>query len=167
MSIKVDYSLQMKVTETFGTSQQNASAAVVVHEISGTNGSLNADSTVPATQVIDKRVTLSAGTATIDLTAAPGKTVDGTAVALDLTGLKLQMVKLKAHADNTQRVKFAQGASNPYLLGVTGAFVSLGAGESVLLEFKDTLADVAPTVKTLDITSGMAAAIIDVQLVFG
>ena len=174
MSIKVDYSLQMKVTETFGTSQQNASAAVVVHEITGTNGSLNADSTVPATTVIDKRMTLTAGTATIDLTAAPGKTVDGTAVPIDLTGLKLQMIKLKAHADNTSRVKVAQGASHPYYVGgVTGAFDSLGAGESALHEFKDTLQEVGATIstgvyaKTIDITSAMAAAIIDVQLVFG
>ncbi len=167
MSVKADYSLQLKVRETFGLSQQGAGNAVVDHELTGNSGSLNATSTVPATKVVDKRVTLSSGTATIDLTAAPGKTVDGSAVAQDLTGLKLQLLKLVAHADNTQRVKVAQGASNPYLLGVTGAFVSLGAGESVLFEFKDTLADVAPTVKTIDITSSMGAAIIDVMAVFG
>lgn len=167
MAIKVDYSLQLKVRETFETTQQGASAAVVDHELTGNSGTLNATSTVPATKVIDKRVTLSGGTATIDLTAAPGKTVDGSAITQDMSGLKLQALKLVAHADNTQRVKFAQGASNPYLLGVTGAFVSLGAGESVLFEFKDTLADVAPTVKTFDITSSMGAAIIDVIAVFG
>ncbi len=84
------------------------------------------------------------------------------------------MVKLKAHPDNTSRVKVAQGASNPYYVGgVTGAFWSLGAGESAMSEYKDTLQEVDVTIsmgvtaKTIDITSAMSAAIIDVQLIFG
>jgi len=155
------------VVETFSTSQQGAGTASITHELQTGTDTLNASSTVPATHVVDKRVTLSGGTATIDLTAAPGKTVDGSAITQDLTGLRLQLLKLTAKADNTQRVKFAQGASNPYLLGVTAAFLSVGPGESVLLEFKDSLADVSGTVKTFDITSAMATAVIDVLAVFG
>ena len=168
MTIKADYFLQLKVRETFATSQQGAGSAVIDHELLGGSGTLNGASSVPATQVLDKRVTLVAGAATIDLTAAPGKTVDGSAIAIDLTGLKLQLLKLVAHKDNTARVKVAEGAANPYLLGgVTGAFDSLAAGEGVLHEFKNSLPDVDATHKNIDITSTMNTAIIDVLAVFG
>lgn len=167
-TIKADFDLSLKVRETFDTAQQGANAVTMDHELTGNKGTLNATSAVPATKVIDKRITLSGGTYTIDLTAAPGKTVDGTAVSLDLSGLKLQLLLLVAKDTNSARVKVAQGAANAYFVGgETGAFYSLGVGEAVLAENKDSLPEVDATHKNIDITSSMLTAVIDVLAVFG
>lgn len=167
-TVEVTYSQQLKVKETIDLNMPFASDVTTTHEIAATNGSLNAQSTPPATKVSSGTKTLSAGAATIDLTAAPGATINGNATTVDCSGLKVQHIKFVASEENTGRVLVAPHGTNGYnLFGAASCQVSLGPGESVDLNWKDTLADVDSTHKVINLTSAQATAAIDFIIVAG
>lgn len=168
MSVEVTWSQQCKVKETIPLSLAHAADVNTTHQLDGLNGSLNASSTVPATKASSGTKTISGGSGSLDLTAAPGPTVNGSATVVDMTGLKVQKVQLVAAATNTGRVLVAPHGTNGYnLFGAAACQVSLGPGESVDLTFKDTLADVASGAKVIAITSAQADAALDFLIVAG
>ena len=153
----------MNVTETFSAANvvQNA---ILVNGINQ-GGTLNATSTPAATKQSYFTITMTAGAATLDLTAIPGLNVNET---IDGTGLKVRLLQFYAPATNANPVTAAKGGSNGY--GLTAA----GTTWSIPLD-PDTSAarwcnTSAPTIgsgaKTIDIT-GTGSQTIQVSIVLG
>lgn len=99
---------------------------------------------VPVANVASDKLALTAGAATIDLTAVPGSVS-----TQDLTGLKVQWIML--HNSGTAVMTISPGATNPYPLFGTGNSVELPAGGRLMMFFNETLPDVAAAVKDIDI----------------
>lgn len=136
--------------------------SIIIHDQLNTSDTLNAGSDVPATKVVANTIVLDAGAETIDLTALVGS--NGGAV--DMTGLKVQLLKFKAKANNANVITISFGAANPYT-GLGAAFsVTLDAGMEFTFFGNEKTADVAGGVKDLDV-SGTGAQELDMVLVCG
>lgn len=111
---------------------------------------LSSTTTPAVTKASQFTVTLSSGTATLDLTAIPGfdpeETVDG-------TGLKVQQIKIQNPDTNANKITVSNGAANPYRLdGATTAWsITLMPGQSVLLNLDDQSDDVGSSNKNIDL----------------
>jgi len=164
MAVSAKYHLELTATETLALSLDNAANPDIVHKIDSSFGTIDADSTVPATKVFSDQITLSSGTSTLDLTGLSIATLDN----VDMTGLKVQLFKVKAASTNSAVLTVADGATNGYsIFGDTSGQVSLDAGTEILVYVPDKLADVSSTVKTIDFTSSDVDAIYDVIIVAG
>lgn len=130
------------------------------------SATLNSAST-PALEAapLVQEVTVTAGTTTIDLTAAP---ISGDRT-LDLTGKKLVAWQIKAAADNSDDVTIAPGSSNPYPLFGASNERDLEPGELAMGAITGVASGkpaVSSTVKTIDIT-GTEDDVVSVILYFG
>ena len=110
--------------------------------------------TPPTSKSWEGVVTLSAGAATLDLTALPY----GTLSAVDLTGLKINAIHLFAHATNTAPITVAPGLTNPYDPDFD-TLVLQPRDEVIIRKHLATLPAVASGVKTLDFTGTLAEEI--------
>lgn len=163
-SVTAKYDLKLNVYETLGLSQDLASDPAFTHAITGLSGVIDSTTAVPATKVWSDTRTLSGGTETLDLTAL----ARSPAATVDMTGLKVQLVLIKADAANTQVLTVAGAAATPYeLFGDASGQASIPAGGAVLVYGKDGLADVSATVKSVTVSSAMAAAIYSIIIVAG
>jgi hypothetical protein len=136
-----------------------------IHQIaSGVTGTLTGTSTVPATKVWSDYRTIGAASETLDFTAL----VRTPLANLDASGLKLQLMLLKADSTNVSAgIVFADGASNGYnLLGDASGQVTLLPGQVLFLYGGDKAQDVAAGDKTIDVT-GDATDKYKIVLVFG
>ena len=97
---------------------------------------------------------LTAGAATIDLTALTG--TNGAAV--DFTGLKVQAAKFINPVGNAA-MTITFGATNPYLLGGTAFKWILSAGQELLVYLNDASPDVASGAKNIDISGTLAQSL--------
>lgn len=125
---------------------------------------LNASSTPPAAKVATFRKSLSAGAATVDMTSLAGAGANGATV--DLTGLKVQVLRLKALATNANPLTVTVGATNGYDLLGAGFNVALKPGQRVDIWGNDLTPDVASGDKTLDL-AGTGTESIDIQIIAG
>lgn len=123
---------------------------------------LNSGSTPSISESAEVIVTLTDGTATIDLTAL----VDTVRGALNLTGKKLRTLFLRAKSDNANVISLAPGESNGYPLNDSGDQISLKAGDQALLYMKDTGQAVDGTHKTLDV-AGVGSQVLHLALSAG
>lgn len=160
MSVNVNYTSNLTVRETLETNVPAASDAQVVHSGYDTTAPLNATSTPTATKHAAFSKALSAGAATIDLTALTGTggvTVDGTA-------LKVVAAKFKNPSANNIQICF--GASNAYLFGTNAAWKhTLCPGDEILLKFHNNpLIDA--THKNIDL-AGTLVQTLDCEIVLG
>lgn len=172
MSVICQQVMQQTTRETIATALDAPgadSSEVITHDLHA-NGevdnrkTLHAGSTPPATKVWSDKITLSSGTATIDLTALTG----AFAAAVTFAGLKIQAAHFAADSNNTERLKIAQGGSEPYyIFGWDGDSVTLFPGEETLARRKNTLQIVGALWRKITITSADADAIIDIHLVAG
>lgn len=154
---------QATVTETFsGALAGNPDVAFGALNESQT---LTAASAPPVTKHATFEQALTAGTATIDLTALPGRTVDET---IDGTGLKVQLLRVRAKSTNANVISIAKGASNGYGLDAGGAAwdVTLSPGQRARFDLDDAAPDVAAGAKDLDL-AGTGAQILEVEIVLG
>lgn len=136
----------------------------VEYSVSDAQEVLNGSSTPPVTLSAESRVTLTAGAATLDLTAID----QGNAPTVDLTGLKVQTITFKAADANTDRVDISVGATNGYEWGgIAASLMSLGPGESLTAHFNETLDDVAVADAEIDFASVDVDAVIDVMISAG
>ena len=164
MSITATYSSRLSVIETIeGPFVSPTDPGFTTDQLSLTE-SKDADTTVPVTKHVGSNFTLSSGTATINLAAV----VTPASGTVDMTGLKLQYMKLRGHPDNANVITAAKGASNGYGLGPTGATWTfpLGPDQEITLRGDDGNPDVASGARTIDIT-GTGAQVLQVQMVFG
>ena len=123
---------------------------------------LKSDTSPPVTCGALFQQALAAGVATIDLTALDGlndKAVNG-------TGLRVQILRLRAPSSNANPITVAKGASNGYD-GLGSAFsVTLQPGAEATLLTSDAGGDIAAGNKTLDLT-GTGAQALDVEIIMG
>ena len=165
MSVEATYDLKLKVVESLDLSSDLASTPDVTFQTdTNVSGQLTATSTIPATKVWGDTRSLTAGTDTIDLTALTGPL--GSTV--DFTGLKVQLVKIVGAAANTAVLVVQQGDTNPYLIfNTTGRAIDVGIDGAYMQKWKDSLADVSSTVKTIKVTSSDTDASYEILLVAG
>jgi hypothetical protein len=119
----------------------------------------------PATKHVTFEPTLSAGTLTIDLTAAHG--TEGTQ---DLTGLKLQALYFKNTGTNAVTLT-AHGTNGYLLFGASGSVIippagAGGLGGQLQIFFPESLPDVGPTAKQLLLT-GTGTDAFEMSMIFG
>lgn len=125
------------------------------------SGQLTASSGIPATKQAVLEVEMTAGAATVDLT-----NLAGLFGAVDMSGLRMQLAILQAHADNANPITVEAGASNGYnVLGASGE-VTLAAGQAVMFFGNEAAPDVGGAAKTIDV-SGTGAQKLLLHLVFG
>jgi hypothetical protein len=173
-AVSVNYNLQLDATETLALSLDlETGTPKITHKIDGTvdsdalpaaAGTLNASSTPAATQVASDLITLTAGAHTIDLTAAP--TRDGDTV--DLSGLKVQAIKIACPTGNTEVVKLSAGASNGYNLGGDADWeLPIYPGGQAVWIAPEGSPDVAAGAKEIDVASDDADAKFAIIIVAG
>lgn len=125
--------------------------------------------TTPAVEVPPgyQKITIGAGTTTIDLTAMPSARDPD--VAEDYTAKKLIGVRIRAASGNSGNVTVAPGSSNPYpLFGATNE-VDVVPGEQIdklIASVASSHPAVSGTVKTIDVT-GTLNDVVDIMLLFG
>lgn len=163
MSLVVTYKALATVVETLPTNTGSAAdnLRAVTHANYNEEATLNSGSTPPVTQCAHFLLTLSGGAATIDLRALTG--TNGGAV--DLNGLKVQIVRIKNLGANPMVIKV--GASNGHT-GVFGATTgeTIPAGGHLMKFTNDTGDDVGALLKTWDVT-GTGAQTAEVTIIGG
>lgn len=166
MAAAVTAEILMKCTarETLGTGvpASTSAGATITHNQYGIEQTINATSTVPATKVVSFLQALTAGTATIDLTALTG--ANGASVTL--SGLKVQYFYMKATATNTGAITATEGASNGYELLGNGWTLAVADGMAVAVWGEDETPDVAAGAKTIDL-SGTGSETVEIMIVAG
>ena len=165
MSVSVSYTSDVTVVETLSSSSTPSAIEgnrKVTHTAYNTSVSLTSGTTVPATVVAGFNTALSGGSGSIDLTSMTGTN----GVSVDATGLKVQVIKVKAASDNSGALTLADGATNGYELAGNGWTVALSPGQEVLLYGNDATPDVGASAKTIDL-SGTGTDDIDVIVVAG
>lgn len=162
MSVSLTYAAVVTARETLETSVAAATAGnrVVIHNQYNSSATLDANTTPPVTKVAAFSQALTAGAATIDLTALTG--TNGASV--DGTGLKVQVFKIKNKGANNLTVKF--GASNPYnLLGASWTLI-LAQNQEITVYGNDATPDIASGAKNIDL-SGTTTQTSEVVIVMG
>lgn len=163
-SVSARYDLKLIAAETVDLALDQAANPTTDHKIDGVSGTLDANSTVPATKTWSDDVTLTAGAKTHDLGA-----LDRTSLGeVNFTGLKVQLLKILAADTNTETVTFADGAANPYFLfGDVNGQITLDAGMACLFYYNDKLPNVSVTASEVDVSSSDADAKYKIIMVAG
>lgn len=157
------YTAHLKVAETPLLGVPQVTNLEHIHTLIA-QATLSASTTVPASRVYSLTLNLVAGTQTIDLTALTNLA----GAALDFTGLKVQLVMVKAASSNTAAVVFTDHAINGYnIFGAADGSVTIHPGGFVLYGGNDQLDDVAAADKQIVATSGDADAVAQIVLVAG
>lgn len=167
MAVTVNYKASSTVVETLASSDAPASSAAnrkVIHDGYNTTKALSGSTTVPVTKMAAFSQALTAGAATIDLTSlngTGGNTVDG-------TGLKLQILRVRAPTTNSNPLTLTKGASNGYGLDSGGSAWTkvLDPGQEMLFYGNNLAPDIAGGVKNIDL-SGTGVESVEVMIVMG
>lgn len=117
----------------------------------------------PGKYYSSQTLALVAAAATIDLTNLPGLQA-----AIDGTGLKLNMLRIRGEADGSNaKLTISEGAANPYELFGAANPIEYPAGcrKAFTFEFDDKLADVAAGAKNIDLAGvGTDSFFVDIIL---
>ncbi len=162
MAISTVYAARVTTTETVTTGTPAATNAnsAVKHDQYDTDVTLIAGSSPPGTICAYFLQALTAGTATIDLTALTG-TNDG---AIDGTGLKVQVLKMKNLGANVMSITF--GAANPYNLVGSDFKITLAQDQEVTIYGNDATPDIAAGAKNMDL-AGTTTQTAEISIVMG
>ena len=164
MSVNVAYQAKVAVTETLESNvpATPTGSRSVVHSAWDSTKTLKNDSSPPATKVAAFEQALTAGEATIDLTALAG-TNGATVVG---SGLRVQVLRVKAPATNGNPITIAKGASNGYDgLGASFSHTLVPGGEALFF-LNDAGGDIGGSNKTLDL-DGTGSQVLQVEVVLG
>ena len=162
MSITVTLTDTLAVTETI--TGPDVSSATIPHLNTLTHTQLTSSTTPPVTKHVAKLVALTAGAATIDLTALTAWGTNG--VTEDCSGLKLQILQLKATSANANPITITKGASNGYEAFGADWSLALSGGQEATLYGNDKTPDVAAGAKTIDLAGTLVQSIL-VVMTFG
>lgn len=160
MAVSVSYALRVNVRETLDSGVDGASTPVITHNALDVTGTINATSTPPATKHIQDTSALTAGAATIDLTALTG--TGGATV--NMTGLKVQIFRFKNNGAATMTI--GEGATNGYELLGNAWSIAVPAGGAIQLVLNETAPDVGASAKTIDI-AGTGTQAFQISIVAG
>jgi len=141
-----------------------AASGVIKHKNDSMTRTLTPTSTPPAATHAANNVPLVAGAATIDLTALTDWGLNE--ADPNATGLKLQILAIKAKATNTAGITITPGASNAYNALGSAFSVTLMAGQEIKFYGNDATPDVASDAKTLDL-AGTGTDSLDIEMIFG
>jgi hypothetical protein len=164
MAVSCVYALTMTVTETLSGSTVPALSASnnsLIHSGYNKSGTLNASSTAPATKCAHVLQALTAGAATIDLTA-----VQGTQGNVTFSGLKIQLFRATATTGNANVLTLTEGASNGYELAGNTWKVGLLSGQSFMFFGNDGAPDVGGSAKDIDL-AGTGSQSVEISIVGG
>lgn len=166
MSLTVTYVASLTVEETLTgatVTDVPAAAGKVTHSGWNKSDKLTASTTPPATVTASVAQALTAGAATLDLTALPG-----TEATVSCSGLKVQKLRLQNPPTNANPITIAKGASNGWTPAGSAFSITLMPGQDIL--FGNNGVSVGTTVdgthKTLDLT-GTGTQVLNVQIVAG
>ncbi|HOD84163.1 MAG TPA: hypothetical protein PKG77_22295 [Phycisphaerae bacterium] len=164
MSVKLEYTTNLTATEVLETNTVSSAAAsrTVKHTLLNKAVTLDGTTTPPVTKVAAFEQALTAGAATIDLTALVG--TNGAVV--NGTGLKVQAIKITAKATNANAITITKGASNGYALAGAGFSVALAAGQEFVFYGNSATPAIASDAKTLDLAGTLTQAV-QVVIVMG
>jgi hypothetical protein len=164
MSVAVTYASTLTAVETLTNNVPDAAAPIVTHSGFNSTASLGPATTPPVSKMASFQEALSAGAATIDLTALNG--TNGASVTFN--GLKVAAVKFQNPAGNANAITVKAGASNGYLLHGASWSIILQPGEEYL--WKAGVVNAAPTVgstlKNIDL-AGTGSQALNVILIAG
>jgi len=164
MSVEVTLKSLATVVETPETNMPAVSDAdkTVTHDGFNTSKTLNASSTPAVHKVACFEQALTAGSATIDLTALTGTngaTVDG-------TGQKVQVFKAKAPATNANPITIGEGAANGYELAGNAWKMILQPGQEFLFYGDGDTPAIGAAAKDIDL-AGTGAQKLEIEIVTG
>lgn len=143
MAVSANPVMKFNARQTIAVDGAN-SIEVVYTEFDRDLVAYDADSDPDASAVAAVKQAMTAGAATLDLTAVPD--IQGGTV--DLTGLKIRHILLYNPSDNA--ITVSEGASNGYALN-GGNDIVVGAGCRVQMDLLDTQPAVAAGDKELDL----------------
>lgn len=157
-TVNLNLTIQETVSDSYASSKDNTIT------LNGLNSTIvmDADSTPPVTKEAVFQKAMTAGAATIDLTALTG--LNGASVTF--TGLKVQSVKFRNKATNANDITITEGASNGYELLGNGFTLILKPGQEAQFYLNDAAPDVGGSAKTIDI-SGTGTQVLEVAMVAG
>lgn len=165
MSVSVTYTAALTIRETL---TDNVPAAVetkrlVTHDQFNKTSTIDSGTSPAGTLSATFEQALTAGTATIDLTALVG-TND---IAVDGTGLRVQAIRLVCKTANTSPVSIGEGAANGYDGFGSSFLLGLPADGNFLIETQGGGAVIGGANKTLDLASSDVDAIVEISILLG
>jgi hypothetical protein len=164
MSVTVTYKAQVTAVETIEANAGDLSAAdkTITHSGYNTSLTLTATTTPPVTKNSSFALTIASSAGSINLAALPG----ANNATFDATGLKMQILRLKAAGTNAAAITISKGAANGYAFSGVDGKLTLSPGQEITLFGNDLTPDVAAGARLLDLT-GTDADVLDVQIVLG
>lgn len=163
MSVKVRYVAEITTKEVPASTVSPAvatAASPLVHSLFSTTKNLDSATTPAVTKPAYFEKALAGGTGTIDLTA-----VTHNGAAVDLTGLKVKLLKFK-NKDGNAVTTIGEGASNGYEALGNSWTIKLLENQEITIYLDDGAPAVGPTAKTIDIT-GTGTQILEVTVIGG
>lgn len=158
--------ISLTATQLFDTTSLPAGASggtAVTHP--GFNldtGLRNSSSSVPVTDIVAIKKTMSGGAGTVDLTSLTGTLGE----SVSLSGKKVQAVIFKNPAANADAITITDGASNGHELMGDGWKIILSPGQQFGWDGAEASQDVDGTHKTWDL-SGTGAQYLQILIVAG
>lgn len=164
----VPFAMTINAAETFDTgvagNEGLASAQSVLHNAFNKSGTLNAESSVPATTIVSFEQALTAGAAEIDLTSLPGTNGD----TVSFNGLKVQLCMFRGKAGNANPITVQPdtGGTDDYEM-MGAAFKAVVEAEQQVMFFGNNAApDVGATDKIFSL-AGTGAQVLEIIMVAG
>lgn len=163
-SVTAHYELKLIAEHTVALGLDDASDPTTTHDIGDVKGTLTSTSTVAVTKPWSDTGTLTAGAATVDLTALDYVNLP----TADWTGLKVKAIKISCPSTNSAGVGVAPGAANPYdIWGRAATDIFILPGQAYLAYFADENEDIDATHKTIDLSSADLDATYSIMMVAG
>ncbi len=166
MSATMTFKSKVTTSEILAAASVPAASAeayrTVIHDDFDTEVTLDDSSTPVISEVVAAEITLSGGAIGIDLTALVG--TNGKAV--DMTGLKVQVIKFKAPAANTIAINVTVGIANGYELAGAGFDIDVEPGAEWTFYGSEATPDVGAAACELDLT-GAGVEMLEVMIAAG
>lgn len=152
------FKFQLLANERLVLSFGTPSDPLLAHDLQTGQRTLSAPEVL---KVYDRQVTLSAGSATIDLTDF----LDSTGQSATMDGLRVRLAQFRASAGNQANVGIYPAASEGYGIGVSA---SIGPGGEIMAFQPDAyMGDVSSSAKNISFQSDDLDATVDVIVVAG
>ncbi len=163
MSVRASYPGPISVLETLTGTYISSADNTVTMQL-GTGPLLLDGTTTPAvTKATIFAQALTAGVATIDLTALPGLTAEE---IISGSGLKVRMAIFRGKSTNANPITVTFGAATAYLLlGAAFKFI-VSPGQEVQMYLGDSAPTISGSLKNIDL-AGTLAQVLEVGLVMG
>jgi len=163
-AVTASYDLKLTAVHRVALGLSDASDPTTSHDIGSHRATLNGSSTIPVSKAWSDSGNLSGGTATLDLTALTMSNLPD----VDLTGLKVKLIKIECPSTNSAGVVVDIGAANPYdVFGDANGQITVLPGQVYLAYLAEEAEDVDATHCELDLSSGDADAAYSILLVAG